>query len=539
VGSDYQRQQIKNPILGIVQNLPPESIDPRAFITAHNVVFRNGQVQKVAGWVRNVTSAVGSVNYIDLIRVNGTETITIIGTNLNLYKFDSTTLAALNVGFNFQMSPNARWTADFMINRWFFTNQQDGLWVWSGSAIQPVFDAKYGQAGLGYAYDVPINAAADVSQFQNHIILGNIATGDAAGALTWAGSSLSGQDGSFNFVTSPPPIGGVPQQTDSLVAEISDNASAIQASMRIGSQLVFYKEDSIHLLSYQGGIYVYSLTQQESYLGVKSPGAVVDLGDSHVYISADNIYKFNGSSNQAIGDRVWQFLINDVYPNSITDIRVFLDQRFREVYFHYKSKGGIKADGTYDKTLIWNYEYDSFSTRDFPFSAIGYTVPGTNIMDQPIGSLGGSISSMTGTIAGSDPALQGLELVGGDEGGNISIISDSNVLTANGAPITSILETGDMNFGGADKLKILGGLDIDCPVNTTPLAGDLPLQVYVAPQWTLGGALTWEGPYTLEPGWRGVNFTAQAPWFRFRFVKVGGDFQLRGWSPRFQIRGNY
>lgn len=539
MGSEFQRQPIKQPILGIVQNVPPESIDPRAFTTAHNVVFRNGQVQKSAGWTRQAGNAVGRVNYINMIRANSNQTITVVGTNLNFYSYDVTNgLSNINSA-PFQMNPTARWSADFLINKWYFTNQQDGLWVWSGaSTMQPVFGDKYGVTGLGVVQNPEINAAEVVSQFQNHLILGGILSPDAAGALTWAGSSLAGSDGSFDFDTAPI-AGGQPVATDCLISEISDNASGIQSMKRIGSQLVIYKEDSIHLLSYTGSSLVYSLLQQVSNLGLKADYSIADLGDKHIYVANDNVYQFNGSSNQAFGDRIWQFLVNDLYSGGVSNIWMFLDQRYRELYICYQSKNGILANGNYDKALIWNYQYDSFSTRDFPFSACGYAASAVNVMYQPIASLGDSISSMLGPIGGEDPSLQGYNLIAGDENGYMSLLTDNSVMTANGSTITSTLETGDMDFGGESRYKILSGMEIDCPVNTTTDAGSLPLQVYVAARKTLGDALVWQGPYTLQPGWRGVNFTAQAPWFRFRFVKVGGDFQLRGWTPRFQVRGWY
>jgi len=50
MGNAFKTMWRRGPVLGIVRNLSPEEIDPRAWLTAHNVVFRNGRVCKVRGW---------------------------------------------------------------------------------------------------------------------------------------------------------------------------------------------------------------------------------------------------------------------------------------------------------------------------------------------------------------------------------------------------------------------------------------------------------------------------------------------------------
>ena len=526
--SAYKRQVISQPILGIVKNVPAESIDPRAFVTAHNVVFRDGQVQKVRGWDVPKQTVGGSVNFIKAVRFSSSSHVTMVGTNLNMYQYSAQGMTSLNAG-NFIMPSIKRWDADYLYNQWYFTNQSDGLWSWNGSGLMINLGAQGGTSGLD-----AINRAQYIAQFQNHILLGNISTNDAEGRYTIAGSSL------LDTSLTPPINFTQDVNSDAIVFEVPEDASSIQSMKRLLNQLVIYKENSIHLLNYVGTGLEYNKTQVVTNVGVLAPASVLDLGDRHVYVGTDNLYQFNGSSNQAFGDRVWQFLNDDAntsYGPAV--IWAFLDQRYREVIFAYIDATG---EDKFNKALIWNYQYDSFSTRDFPFSAVGY-VAATGF-DPPISdlmSIGGAnnlpISAQTTPLGQSNTTQQKFALLAGDQLGNLYTLDDpgTSIYDAAGTPIIATLETGDMNFGTQEQLKICSGVDLYCPSVT-----GTPLQVWVSARKMLSDAIEWQGPYLLNnPDNRGVDFFATGVWFRFKFVKNDGSFKLDGWAPRVQVRGYF
>ena len=503
MASDYKRMLVTSPILGIIQNTPADTIDPRAFVTAHNVVFRNGQVEKVKGWKQSERSAVGSVNFIEIGKYDSVSLSSLVGTNQNLYNYLPSALTQLNPTPFLCMKGN-RWDSDYLFEQWFFSNLQDGLWAWNGQ-------------GQAYPYT---NAAAYkaqcMAQFQNHILLGNIMSpNDPTGPWTIAGSSLLTGGQVLWDLENP--------NSDSIVFEVPEEASPIQALKRSNSQLIVYKEKSIFTLAYVGGGFEYNKQQVITNIGLKSRASLVDFGDKHVYLGTDNLYSFNGSNNQSFGDRIWQWLQSDAAINSTAQIWAFLDRRFKEVIFTYITTGAT----TFTKALVWNYQYDAFSTRDFPFTACGYFL-------DPVNS--GSISSLQqaidtyGVLGGSK-----LGILAGDSLGQLWKLDETTDLAGTN-PLVAILETGDTCFGAPERYKVVGGMDIE----QVGMTGS-PLQVYVAARKSLADPLVWAGPYSLpaNSGWRGVNFMSQNVWYRFRFVKPDGAMVLRGYAPRFQVRGWY
>lgn len=511
----FTRQTIDAPLLGIVGNRAANDIDQRAWVTADNVVFRNGQVEKTKGWTRYQSDVVGEVNFIQAVRYASGSIGTLIGTNSFLYRFSPSGITQLNTT-PFQMVYGQRWQADYLYNKWFLTNQQDGLQVWLGG--EPSTGDGIISGDAAFVGVSPLKASS-LAQFQNHIMLGNIFSGDQQGEYSISGSSL--------LDPSVTPFGVEwnatvdPQTTDYIVFEVADDAAPIQTLRRIGSYLAIYKESSIYLTSYNNGTYANQMVSTNR--GLLAPAGLADLGDTHIIVSADNLYQFNGSSPVPFGDRVWQkWFVDAVSATNRTLISAFVDQRFREVIF--------TLPGT-NKAVVWNYQYDSFSTRDWPFNAVGYS---TNVPEAPtFDQLTGPMDAQGVIGQSGSTAIQAYNLIAGNSDGGLYIL-DETADTAVTDEIVATLESKDFNFGTSDNFKILGGIDIE-----SPLVTGSPLQVYVATRRSLSEDLTWQGPFEYLQGSRGIDLMIPGIWFRFKFVKTDGAFVLRSYTPRIQMKGRF
>ena len=514
MATQYQLQNRAQPILGLIKNVSAERLDRRAWLTMTNMCIRAGQLQKCGGWVARKTAAgipvqvAGSASLVAPLIFTGAGQSALIATTSGLYQLDPSTnlVTALNLGDTpFESAPDQRWRADYLLGRWYFTNQTDGLWMWSG-------------AGAPVKLNIQTNGAngADVAQFFSHILVANLFTEDGTGAHQLAGSSLPAADGTVNWAEDP--------NSDTDLVDIPDAGTAILAMLRLGQWLAIYKElSSIHLASYIGAPNIYQIQTVDTMRGPVAGPSVIDIGGTHLYVGRDNLYSFSGSPPTPWGDRVWDWWRNAVAVAGWRNIYAFRDPRNREVFFIYNA--GSSAG--YTSALVWNQEFDTFAIRDFPFRAVGLvrrpdtTIPTFDQLPQPMDSIG---------ILSEPSVAQSFDPVGIMEDGTAYTLTD-DVSTTNGANLTATLESGDDCCENEAKMKVFGGLYLDVPVLT-----GTPLQVYVCARKSLGDPLIWKGPYNYKRGGR-LDFMVQGRWVRFKFVKTDGQFVLRGYAPLYQLRG--
>jgi hypothetical protein len=289
--------------------------------------------------------------------------------------------------------------------------------------------------------------------------------------------------------------------------------------------LVVYKSSCIGNLNYQGSGFAYALDQQVTGIGCQCADSVLDMGDHHRFIGQDNFYAYNGSSIQGYGDRIWKWWNGLLLPTTRTYPYAFRDLRYKENLHGYQSTAGT----TFDAALIHNYEYDAFTTRDWPFSAVGYVdtsaeaEPTFDELQQPMND--------SDAVVGGESTLNDFALLAGKTDGSLAILDDSTQ-KADNAELVATLETGDTAFEAFDKYKTCNGVGIDAPT----LTGS-PLQVYVAARKRLSDPITWAGPYLFDSTMRYALFTVTGVWFRFKFVKTDGEFVLNGYAPRIRVRG--
>jgi hypothetical protein len=517
VASAYKIFARPSPTGGIVQNQAQDTLDDKSWLTADNVVFRNGTIRKAPGWTIKATGVSGAVSLIRNVRYRSGTLATLIGTADSLYRYVNDLPELLNAT-SFHMAPTDRWEADYLYKKWYFTNQSDGLVYWDG---------------INNITAVPVltDRGRSVCQFQNHIIISNLASTDTTGAYSFLGSSLLNLEGAIDFDTAI-------EDSDALLRQVPDNAEPIQRIARLSNIMAIYKANSIHNLSYNAGISVYSQQLRISHMGVLAPHSLADIGDQHLFLAQDNLYAYNASTLKAFGDRVWLWWISQVKASMRGLVWATHDFRNHEVIFAYQENDVSEGVPGNLRALVYNYMYDSFSSRDWPFSGAGLTqIQPAGSGDEPTFDELTSPMDEMGVIGsgGAGESAVDFGLLAGDAGGNLYAFDDEAAMTdsgKNGTAMEAVLETGDTDHGDPFSNKIVNGMLVDISGQT-----GTAMQVWVAPRWTLDDAITYSGPYVVSS--RGfAPFMHTGRYFRYKFVKPDGLFTLRSYAPSVQLRGS-
>jgi len=485
------------------------------------------------------TALDGPVTLIKRVSYASGSARTIIGSRGGLYAYDGTTMSVLN-NETLTCPDGERWVADFFNKRWEFCNRSDGLLEWDG--VNPVVKIDTGTPEL---------KGRILCQFANHLLMANLESPGGDGAYTFAGCGLPT---STLLSTGETTSGGTSdwnaeeEKSEAELREIPDDATPILAICRGAGMAIIWKSGSIHLMSYIGLPLVYDNPEsQVPDVGLLAPASVVGRGTEYGYVGTDNLYMFNGSSNIGFGVKIWRWWVKEEMLASLTGwIYGWRDGRYSETMWVYQAL--VTSVQRYVKALIYSEEYDAFSTRDFPFSAVGYTdrpsndtgteghIPTFDELTMPMDEIG-----VLGTTAGTggDTSITDLAVLAGDQDGNLFIMDDTDD-TADGVAINAILESGDDCCDDPDNVKVCDGMDLD----VTGLEPGETIDVYVSARMDLSDAIVYDGPYGLTmpvtgslPRW--VDFFAVGKWFRWKFVSQAGYFELSGYGPRVQMAGRY
>jgi hypothetical protein len=201
--------------------------------------------------------------------------------------------------------------------------------------------------------------------------------------------------------------------------------------------------------------------------------------------------------------------------------------------------GFRNGEDTDNWALVYNYETDSFTERQWPFYAAGYLRLSRSTFLDTWNEQTDAWDDVPGTGTKSwdeflAQSVQDYDLVTGDANGYLWDADNLLYEQANGVDIEATLESKDFDFDAPNAVKQIGGVLLDIPVDT----GDNPLTLEVGTRDNLNDDITWTSPRSYSGNGR-IDVRAAGRYIRFRFKKNGGHFRLREWSPLYQVRGNY
>jgi len=544
MASDYRISRRSQDTRGLVVDRPEWSVDTTSYVVAKNVRFSENTVEMVRGTVPYsnladqgsgsgtgsggdeecanppsvatislapvtslddpVVTASGVINLITRARFWDGSEQAIIGTNQFLYRISDTgSLIPINAS-QFNAPPEIVWETANLLNEYYFTNGLNQIQRWAGG-----FSATLNLTGTP-------PRSTHISEFENHLVLGRLvvpATGNSP--LAFAGSGLGNP---IDWDTTDP-------DSDAIIELVPEGSDPVKKVIRLGNHLAIYKEFSIHLLTYIGLPFVYERSQLVPWMGTVASGSVVPVADTHYFIGQDNIYKLTTTGIKDIGTAVWPLFDKMILPEFRQRIVGFHHIKQQEIIWGFRSVAG---GGLPDLALVYNYRYDSFSMRDFPYSAAGYIKPVLAISDiWDTDTQEWDLDFSTWDEGSSN--LSDLIAMVGDENGNLSLFEEPNIES----DFPSELESGDWDGGDENRIKIIRGLKVDIKA----LTGSA-LKISIGERNSLDDSILWNGPVDYTGGGE-VDLIAKGRWLRFKFEKEDGHYLMGSYTPIWKFAGNY
>ena len=324
--------------------------------------------------------------------------------------------------------------------------------------------------------------------------------------------------------------------------DVNDIDGKIVTMKRIGDILAIYKEGGIIAVTYSGGDTIFSKELVTTRAGLVSPTAIVVLPHSHIFVSKDNIYQFDGNTVVPIGDPIRNYFLTHVKQKD--KIIGFYNQYSKDVIFAFMTNDNDKYNRS--KALTYNTQLNTWSVRDINMSALGeYTEHSQLIIDEVQNPYDSEEMQQT-VIDGDEIDDFDSTIVAGDVNGKLYKFrgDEDSRGDYDGYVVT---KTHHMN----EPAKIKRLMRIQFHVETQ---GDYDMYVQVRPSWqseTPKEDINWESLPSYSLRFRNIDTEKQVtpPYVdldlsaRYFQIKIGTEhnneyFKLLGYTLFYQLRSD-
>jgi len=293
--------------------------------------------------------------------------------------------------------------------------------------------------------------------------------------------------------------------------ELADTAGYVVDGLALGRSFVIYKEDSIYLMTPTGNfVYPFRFDRVTTVMGILAPRCAKEFNKMHFLVGNNDIVVFDGQRVQSVTrSRVRRWFYQNLDPAYSRRVFVVADYVFHEMLVCFPQQG--TTTGFADTALVWNWEEDTWSVRELPNVAhIGYGQLDLTGGDSFDASAGVTFDNDTGPFGfgGLDPVS--LRLVGAvydTTSPKLLYLRDDSYTDEAGNAYTSRVERLGLAVAGRarsgePKVDPAAIKFVRRVYPKVSWSGGTPptLNIYVGGQDTPDGSVTWQGPFTFNPG---------------------------------------
>ena len=445
------------PTLGIVRNIPPTMLDPRACVSCTNVRFKDGVISKRTGYASSYASGAITGVPIGIFRYqkwDGTE-YEMLCTTTNVYYNNAgtwTSIADTLSGDNIFRASMA-----YIENYLVYTNGVDAASKWDGTTWSAL------DAG-----------ASDWAQYRPLIFLPYrfrlLGFNDQKSGAATSIRIMYTKIGNFDAIDGT--------ENSGYIDMTQGMGSKIVGAAPLKNYIAIYKNYSCALLDYIGGSSIFGIDVHIQGIGLAAKDCIANLGTSHIFLGSDlNFHEWNGGWElNHVGDKVKDLLRDEIDEAKLD--QCFAVTNYEETEAHFF----IVVSGETYPTVFYTYNW---TDRNWSRNTI-------------------AAMSTGGEVAKAGVARTFLALAAGT-----IHRYDYSILTDNGAAVSSNFITGDFVLDKEEhqrrQRKYVGtALDVKGSSTSAKLKIEYSVDegtTYVsAGEKTLTAAYAWTNWYFLKTG---------------------------------------
>ena len=364
--------------IGVITDTSPYNIPLNSFSTAINVRFDEGKATRSAIF-RNIKDTLGfSPRFAyGIVPASGFDTVLAVSDTYQINEYSSGTIT--NRSGSISASSDPRPFTGASLADVTYLNRPDRVPVYRGPAGTnfadlPNWDSNWRTPALRAYGDFLLGVGMEegATSYPTRVRWSNIATANSV-PDSWDATDTTKSAG-FNDIVS-------------MKTALVDGAA-------LGTNFILYSSDSIYLMEFVGGTFIFNFRQLFVDAGLISQNCVVEVEGRHYCFGTDDIYTHDGTSKQSICDERTKNFIFDNLNNSAANVCfVQHNPTLNEIYFCYQSGDQHVAFPNADRcnrAAVYNTRNNTWSFMDLPNVSSG-TVANVNSI--------ATFATVTGTYA--------------------------------------------------------------------------------------------------------------------------------------------
>lgn len=504
-----QLVEIKNPV-GVNTSLNSADLPPSVWSNVSNVSFKDGKSRKAQGYSQVFGTTPADILYLTN-NVDAGQLYWYEATPTKIYRTEGTSHIDLS-------GPSSPYNA----------TEARG---WNGGVLNTVVVMNNGvdkpqclrrsDATFVDLPNWPVNTTAEVIRvYKNYLVALNVVkSGDEFPTMVKWSSPADPGEVPFTWDETDP-------TNDAGENNLADTGGAIIDGRKLRDSFIIYKEDSVHSMTYVGGVFVFTFRQLFDDIGALSKNCIAEFDGKHFVVGQGDVYVHNGvQKSSVISGKMREYLFSDIREDSFDRTFVVPDYSNTEMWVCYCSsdRNDLSLKGC-DKALVWNWREDTWSIRDLPL--IRYATYG--IVDPQLPDYWDAATGPwdTDSVVWGEKNYNPTKLkilMTSVENDKVYVVGNTSVY--DGATFTSVLERVNIHLGDDRNIKSL--------ISITPhVQGDGMMTMYVGTSYVQDGAITWEGPYTHQIGSQyKMDFRLTGRYMAIRFeVASSANWALNGYT---------
>lgn len=414
--------------IGVVIDQPAHELPVNAFTRAVNFRFRDGCAERIEGEVKIFAAPLVTPYFITSYQ-NATSRCFIHAGVGRVFSDAGDTRTEITPATAFTGTQDDRWTGGTLNGVLVLNNGVEQPVYWGGNvaddlATLPGWDSTW--------------RAKCVRPFKNYLVALDITKSSTRlpHMVKWSASAVPG--------AIPASWDAANAALDAGEVDLAEEPSLMVDQLPMGDVNVIYKERAMFSMTYGGHPYIWSFRRLPGDVGALARGCVASIPQGHVVLTSGDVILHAGQGPQSIiSGRLRRWLFSNIDTTTYKRSFVVANPPRNEVWVCVPLAG----DAVPSLALVWNYQADTWSTRELSAATYG-----------TVGQLtdGKAETWDSNTDVWSDDTVMW----------NASKLSasESRLLTTSTAPRINVTE-GHSRFNGSTYTSILErtGLALDAP----------------------------------------------------------------------------
>lgn len=466
------------------ENLPADNKTGFAWSDIKNMRFKNGNVQKMAGYSPLIDPAITPYYTTRISDISGASHYVYCGLNKVYVRYQSShynlTRQTTGTDVDYNATIYDKWNTCVLNGLLILNNKNDTPQVWSPIDRNTRL-VNMSNWPTGYKTEV-------IRSFKAYLIAldvtNNSGTRDT-NKVKWSAAALPAALPASWDITDP--------TNDAGEISLPDDGYIVDC-LELNDYNIIYKNKSTYLMTYVGGNEVFSFKKIFTNIGMLSKNCAVHINGKHFVVTNDDVIVHDGMNYSSVIDGLNRAdLFDNINPNTYKNAFCVPNYANDEVWVCYPTGSAVFPNAV----MSFNYKNNTWSKRTIPetpwissgFIDLISSDKWTDLTSTTWDSMSGVWDSTNYNTSSFSLSM----VVPEDD--QIYLIDKAD-LTDNGVPTQCFVERQNIYIADVQSIKLVKR--IWPKVQKINNSSNSVINVYVGSSNTRGGAVSWNGPYPFD-----------------------------------------